>query len=82
MLGKMFGIVYIFAHLLATGVITRQYADFVTRTFLFKTPLLVVMTFMLLLSAFAVRGGVATLAKCSTIFMRQPILTSQLGLCR
>lgn len=39
MLGKMFGIVYIFAHLLATGVITRQYADFVTGTFLFKTPL-------------------------------------------
>lgn len=67
--GKIIGIVYFSYYLHATGGITRQYAEFVTGNFLFKTPILLVMSSMILLCAFTVRGGVELLARVTTIFV-------------
>ncbi|MGW9528353.1 GerAB/ArcD/ProY family transporter [Paenibacillus terrae] len=67
--GKIIGLWYIAYNLHATGGITRQYAEFVTGNFLFKTPLLIVMGSLLLLSAIAVRGGVEMLARSTVIFL-------------
>jgi spore germination protein KB len=67
--GKVIGLAYITLNLHATGGITRQYAEFVTGNFLFKTPLLIIMGSLLLLSAIAVRGGVETLGRSTVIFL-------------
>ncbi|GBK60103.1 MAG: endospore germination permease [Paenibacillus macerans] len=67
--GKIIGLVYITYNLHASGGVTRQYAEFVTGNFLFKTPLMIVMGSLILLSAIAVRGGVEMLARSTVIFL-------------
>lgn len=67
--GKIIGLVYITYNLHAAGGVTRQYAEFVAGNFLYKTPLLVIMASLLLLSAIAVRGGVEMLARSTAIFL-------------
>lgn len=67
--GKIIGLWYITYNLHASGGITRQYAEFVTGNFLFKTPLLVIMGTLIVLSAIAVRGGVETLARSTVLFL-------------
>lgn len=66
--GKMIGMVYFLYLLRATGVISREYAEFVKGNFLFKTPILLIIILMILLAAIAVRGGVEMLARCAVIF--------------
>ncbi|MFE5322464.1 endospore germination permease [Paenibacillus sp. NPDC056579] len=66
--GKILGIAYFLLITSISGTVTRQYADFVTGNFLFKTPILLVIFSILLLAAFAVRGGVEMIARSATIF--------------
>lgn len=66
--GKIIGIIHFLFLLHATGIVSRQYAEFVSGNFLFKTPLLVIISSMILLSAFAVRGGVEMVARSAVIF--------------
>ncbi|MFM9278673.1 GerAB/ArcD/ProY family transporter [Paenibacillus jiagnxiensis] len=66
---KMIALVFITTNLHATGGVTRQYAEFVTGNFLYKTPMLVIMASMMLLCAIAVRGGVELLARSTVIFL-------------
>ncbi|MDF2963588.1 MAG: spore gernimation protein [Paenibacillus sp.] len=66
--GKLVGFIFFIVNLHMSGIITRQYAEFVTGSFLFKTPILLVISFMILLCAFAVRGGMEVLARCAVIF--------------
>ncbi|NOU97272.1 GerAB/ArcD/ProY family transporter [Paenibacillus sp. LMG 31456] len=65
--GKILSMIYFLFLTYTTGTITRQYADFVTGNFFFKTPLLLVIFSILLLAAFAVRGGVELLARSAVI---------------
>ncbi|MFC5704396.1 endospore germination permease [Cohnella faecalis] len=66
--GKLIGIVFFVYFIHETGVILRQYGDFVVGNFLFKTPILIVMSSTMLLSAIAVRGGAELLARSAMIF--------------
>lgn len=66
--GKIVGMVFFFFLAHMTGSILREYADFVTGNFLFKTPLLLVIFSIALLAAFAVRGGVEILVRSAVIF--------------
>nr|WP_281173028.1 endospore germination permease [Cohnella panacarvi] len=66
--GTLFGCFYLLSVLQDTGLMIRQYAEFVTGAFLFKTPMLLVISSLMLLSAIAVRGGVELLARCAVIF--------------
>jgi spore germination protein KB len=66
--GKIVGVIYLLFFLHATGVIARQYAEFVTINFLSRTPMVVIISSMLLLTAFAVRGGATMLVRNAVIF--------------
>ncbi|MBP1963073.1 GerAB/ArcD/ProY family transporter [Paenibacillus aceris] len=66
-LGKLIGFGYFIYFMSSTGMILRQYAEFVSGNFLFSTPLAVIIGSILLLSAFAVRGGVEVIARCAAI---------------
>lgn len=66
--GKLIGLLYFFYFLHFTGVISREYAEFVKGCFLFDTPMMLVSCSLLLLAACAVRGGVNVLAKSAVIF--------------
>lgn len=66
--GYILGLVYVLFNAHSTGVIARQYADFVKTCFLFKTPILMILFSILFLAAFAVRGGVEIIARSAVIF--------------
>ncbi|ULL13174.1 spore gernimation protein [Paenibacillus sp. H1-7] len=66
--GKILGVIYFLYLVRATGIITREYAEFVKGNFLFKTPILLVIALMIVLAAVAVRGGVEMLARSAVIF--------------
>ncbi|NWL89117.1 MULTISPECIES: GerAB/ArcD/ProY family transporter [unclassified Paenibacillus] len=66
--GKILGLWIIFYNLHTAGAITRQYADFVTGNFLFKTPVMVIMVTLMFLCTIAVRGGVEVLARSNVLF--------------
>lgn len=65
--GKIVGFIFILFYLHTTGVIVREYAQFVTGMFLFKTPAFFVIISMLFLCATAVRGGVEQVARSAQI---------------
>ncbi|BBI34503.1 GerAB/ArcD/ProY family transporter [Cohnella abietis] len=67
--GKIMGFIFVLfnLHVLAVGV--RDYGEFVIGNFFFKTPLLMIIGSMLLLCAFAVRGGVDVLTRSGQIFI-------------
>lgn len=67
--GKLIGLVFFLFCLQSNGVIVRHYAEFVRGNFLFKTPILVVICSMVLLAAFAVRGGVEMVARVSVVLI-------------
>jgi spore germination protein KB len=66
--GKLIGFIFFLFALQTTGIIIREYAEFVTGNFLFKSPILLVISSMILLCAFAVRGGAEILARSAVIF--------------
>lgn len=66
--GKIIGMIYFLVLVHFVGIISREYAEFVTGNFLAKTPILLILSSIVLLSAFAVRGGVEMLARCAVIF--------------
>ncbi|NOU97275.1 GerAB/ArcD/ProY family transporter [Paenibacillus sp. LMG 31456] len=66
--GKILAFIYFLYFNHGTGIIIRQYADFVTGNFLFKTPILLIISSITLLCAFTVRGGIELLARSAVIF--------------
>ncbi|RAP77032.1 GerAB/ArcD/ProY family transporter [Paenibacillus montanisoli] len=70
-LGKTLGkilVIWFSVHFLnSAGLITRQYAEFVSGNFLFKTPILVIISSIVLLAAFAVHGGAEMIARSAMI---------------
>lgn len=67
--GKILGIIYLFFFLHVNGLIIRQYGEFVIGSFLPRTPISVVISLMILVCAFAVRGGLEVLGRASQIFV-------------
>lgn len=65
--GKIIGFAYFVFLLYITGLVARQYAEFVKSAIMFKTPTLIVLSSILLLAAIAVRGGVELIARAATI---------------
>lgn len=66
--GIIFGVLFFLYLTHTAGAVARLYAEFVAGNFLYKTPLLFVICSMLLLAAFAVRGGVEVLARSGILF--------------
>lgn len=68
-LGKVVGVLYLFFYLHINGMIIRQYGDFVIEKFLPHTPMIVIVGSMVLVSAFAVRGGIEVLGRTAQFFI-------------
>lgn len=68
-LGKVFGGLLIFTLLFSNGLATRQYGDLMIGAFLPLTPVFVVNGAFLLVSAYAVRGGLEVVARTAQIFI-------------
>ncbi|MFC7393513.1 GerAB/ArcD/ProY family transporter [Scopulibacillus cellulosilyticus] len=75
-LGKILSFPFLFFLLHTYGTIAREYGEFVTAAYLYKTPIGVVMGFMILVCIFAVRGGIEVIARCTQIFLPMIILFS------
>ncbi|WP_028782359.1 GerAB/ArcD/ProY family transporter [Thalassobacillus devorans] len=61
--GKLLGFIYLYFYLLMNAGGTRIYADFVTGAFFSETPLFVILATIMLVSSFAVRGGIEVVGR-------------------
>ncbi|MFD0051866.1 endospore germination permease [Actinomycetes bacterium NPDC127524] len=68
-LAKILGIAYILFFLYLGGFIMREYATFIIISFLPKTPMVVIIGSIILVSAMAVSGGVEVIGRASLIFV-------------
>ncbi|MEI4831239.1 endospore germination permease [Bacillus sp. FJAT-53711] len=71
--GKALGCIYLFLILFENGLVIRDYAEFIIISFLPKTPLYVMFSSIVLVSALTVYGGIEVLARATQIFF--PIFT-------
>lgn len=67
--GKAVAAMYLFFLLHMSGIILREYGDFVVGSFLNQTPISVVIGTMLLVCAFNVRGGLEVVGRTAQIFV-------------
>ncbi len=67
--GKALGFFLIINLLIANGFATRQYSELVTGTFLSYTPMIVVTASLVLICAFAVKGGLEVVGRSAEIFI-------------
>lgn len=67
--GKVIGGLYFIYILYVTGVIVREYGDFVVGTFLRTTPLVFVSGSMVFVCVMAVRGGVEIIGRFADLFL-------------
>lgn len=66
--GKVISFFIILFYLEGTGEITRGYAEFIVGTFLYQTPISVVIISMVLLCAVAVYGGLEVIGRITQLF--------------
>ncbi|MBU8880852.1 spore germination protein [Bacillus sp. FJAT-29790] len=66
--GKLLGLIYFYFLILNTGSMTRTYGEFIAGAFFAKTPKSVIMVSILILSAFAVLGGIEVVGRLAQIF--------------
>jgi spore germination protein KB len=67
--GKMIGLIILFVYLYLNGIVIREYSEFLVGAFLNQTPLIVVSGSMVLVCAFAVRGGVEIVGRFAQLFL-------------
>lgn len=72
--GKILGAVFVFFYLHVTGIVVREYGEFISGTFLHQTPMVVIFGTMVLVSSFAVYGGLEVIGRCSEIIVPVVIL--------
>lgn len=72
--GRVIGAVYILFYWHSSGILIREYGEFVSGVFLMETPTPVIMGGMLIVAAYAVRGGIETLGRCAQIII--PVVAS------
>jgi spore germination protein KB len=68
-LGKMVGALYLLFYLHLSGMVVREYGEFVSGTFLPHTPMLFVFGTMILVCSLAVYGGIEVIGRCSEIIV-------------
>lgn len=72
-LGRIFSFLLVAFYLHNTGIIIRQYSDFITNYVLFDTPAIAISVTITFVSALAVRGGLEVIARasviCATLFL-------------
>ncbi|PJN88634.1 GerAB/ArcD/ProY family transporter [Bacillus sp. mrc49] len=68
-IGKIVGFLFLSFYIQVTGLIVREYAEFVVDSFLINTPIIVVMASMVLLCAFVVHGGLEGLGRAALLFI-------------
>jgi spore germination protein KB len=73
--GKILGIIYLVFYLQMNAGGIRIYGDFVTGAILVKTPIFVIISTMVLVCAFAIRGGIEVLARIAQFFIPLYILS-------
>ncbi|NBD24759.1 GerAB/ArcD/ProY family transporter [Paenibacillus glycinis] len=70
-IGDWLGKTIVFAYLLlwtaVAGIVLREYADFVHLTLFDKTPIWVILLFMLLVIVYGVQGGIQIVGRCSEV---------------
>lgn len=66
--GKIVGLVFILFYLHINCVIIRGFGEFMVSSFFPRTPILITIGSVVLVSAFAVRGGVEVLGRCAGVF--------------
>lgn len=66
--GKIVGFIILAYFLQSTGEISRAYGQFITTSFMFNTPSIVIISLMVLLSAVAVYGGLEVLGRLGQLF--------------
>ncbi len=65
---KIFGFIFLFIYIQATGHVTRAYAEFMVDSFLVQTPISVIMASMIFLCAFIIYGGLEVLGRAAQLF--------------
>ncbi len=80
-LGKVFGFLFFFMYLHDTGFVVREYGEFIAENFLERTPIVITMGCIVIVSAFAVRGGVEVVARCAQLFLPLFVLFLFLIIC-
>lgn len=66
--GKIIGLLIPFFCLMAAGHMLRDYSEFLLSAYLPRTPISVIITSMILLSAFAVNGGIEVIGRLAHLF--------------
>ena len=66
--GKVFGVVVLFFYIQGTGQVTRAYAEFIVDSFLFTTPISVIIALMIFLCAITLHGGLEVLGRAAQLF--------------
>lgn len=69
LLGKLFGFLFFFTYLHDLGFVAREYSEFVVGSFLPQTPTIFVVSCMIAVCAYAVRGGLEVIARCAQLFI-------------
>ncbi|MFT8320674.1 MAG: endospore germination permease [Bacillus sp. (in: firmicutes)] len=67
--GKIIGLAYLFFVFHACGIIIRQYTDFIINSFLPTTPMYVVIGSLVLISSFAVKGGLEVIGRATQLLI-------------
>lgn len=71
--GKLFSLFLVSFYIYNSGVVIRQYSDFITGNVMFETPGVVFSITIMFVSAVAVRGGIEGIARsaviCTTIYL-------------
>ncbi|MEH7331234.1 endospore germination permease [Neobacillus drentensis] len=70
--GKIVGVILVFYYFHVTGIIVREYGEFVSGTFLHQTPMVVIFSTMIIVSSMAVYGGLEVIGRCSEMIV--PVL--------
>ncbi|MBS4197055.1 GerAB/ArcD/ProY family transporter [Lederbergia citri] len=66
--GKIISFIILFFYIQTTGQIIRDYSEFIIGSFLFKTPMVVIVGSMVLLCAAAVHAGLEVLGRLAQLF--------------
>ncbi|MEH7125179.1 endospore germination permease [Bacillus sp. JJ1532] len=65
--GKILDFFILSFYLITTGVVVRVYAEFIVGSFLFKTPISLIISLMALLCAFSVHGGLEVVGRVAQL---------------
>ncbi|UKS27412.1 spore germination protein [Paenibacillus sp. HWE-109] len=72
--GKAIGILFLGALLFTNGLVLREYGEFISSSFLQETPMLIVITCMVSVCAYAIHAGLEVLSRTAQILIPVAVL--------